>query len=108
MEEATARETAKTYQYCSVQLNAFSLMLVTALSAFCGGIGWALILLVANWLGMITLDRFGNHLGNFLFFPIFGAFSSALFSLLGYPIYNWVCRNRRGQRLVGIFHDPHN
>ncbi|MDH4563956.1 hypothetical protein [Pseudomonas sp. BN411] len=108
MEGPTASEPNKTYQFCSVQLNVFSLMLVTALSAFCGGIGWALILFIANWLGMVTLERFDNVLVNFIMFPLFGAFFAAVFSLLGYPVYKWVCKNLRGQRLTGIFHNPHN
>ncbi|AYC32046.1 hypothetical protein D3880_06465 [Pseudomonas cavernae] len=108
MDEKLTEEINKTYQYCTVQLNAFSLMLVTALSGFCGGIAWALIIFIADWVGMVSLDRFDKPLVNFIAFPIIGAFGSSLFSIVGYPIYNWVCKNLRGQRLVGIFHDPHN
>lgn len=108
MEDKLSGETVRTYRYCSVQLNAFSLMLVTTLSGFCGGIAWAFILFLADWLGMVTLERFDNPLVNFIGFPIIAAFGSALFALVGYPLYNWVCKNLRGQRLMGIFHEPHN
>ncbi|MDH4607539.1 hypothetical protein [Pseudomonas sp. BN102] len=108
MEDKASSETVRTYRYCSVQLNAFSLMLLTTLSGFCGGIAWALILFLVDGLGMVTLERFDNPLVNFIGFPLLAALGSALFSLVGYPLYNWVCKNLRGQRLMGIFHDPHN
>lgn len=31
-----------------------------------------------------------------------------LFSLVGYPLYAWVCNNIQGQKLAGIFHNPHD
>lgn len=108
MDENSARTETRTYQYCAVQLNAFSLMLVTALSGLCGGISWALLLFAANSLGVVELERFDNPLANIIIFPIFGAFGSALFAVIGFPLYKWVCKNLRGQRLSGIFHNPHD
>lgn len=97
-----------TYQFCTVQLNVFSLMMVTSLSGFCGGISWAFLLVVAKWLGVATLEEFASPLEVFIGFPVLGALGAGLFAVVGYPIYSWVCKNLRGQRLRGTFYDPRN
>nr|WP_143023969.1 hypothetical protein [Pseudomonas benzenivorans] len=98
----------KTFKYCSVQLSLFSLILVTSLSGLCVGLAWALIIAVLDIAGIIELAKFKNYLINFMAFPFLGLFFGALFSIVGYPLYSWACKNLRGQKLSGIFHDPHD
>ncbi|RRQ24715.1 hypothetical protein D5687_00735 [Guyparkeria sp. SCN-R1] len=100
--------TDHTYQYCAVQLNLFSLIKLTGLVGLVGGVSWAGILFVLGVTGLVQMERFDNYLGNFLFFPVFAAFFGVVFSVVGYPLYRWVCQNLRGQKLAGIFHRPHN
>ena len=82
--------------------------MLTALSGLCGGISWSIILFLLDSVGMVTLERFDSFSTNIFMFPMFGAFGSGLFAIVGYPIYSWVIKNLRGQRLSGIFHTPHN
>ena len=107
--ENQAHQNEKTaFKYCAVQLSLFSLLLVTSLSGLCGGLAWAVIITILDISGVIELVRFKNYLVNLMFFPVLGAFFGALFSIVGYPIYAWVCRNLRGQKLSGTFHNPHD
>ena len=106
MNNDQAPATKNSYQFCTVQLNLFSLMMLTGLSGLCGGIAWSVILIVADWQGIIALEKFDGPLEVFIGFSFVGAFGSALFALVGYPIYNWVCKSIRGQNLRGTFYDP--
>ena len=98
---------AGTYGHCAVQLNLFSLILVTLLSAVCGGLCMAAIMAVVQLLGFIEFQRFDDPVINFIMFPLLAGFFSAVFAVLGYPLYRWICKNIRGQKLGGIFHNPH-
>ncbi len=97
-----------TYTHCTVQLNLFSLMKVVGLVGIAGGISWALIISGLDMFGLIELTRFENYLVNIFGFPVLGAAFGMLFSFVGYPIYAWFCKNNRGQKLSGIFHNPIN
>jgi hypothetical protein len=97
----------KTYKYCAVQLNLFSLLKITGLIGLGGGLSWAVFISTLDILGLIQLDRFDNYLVNIIAFPLMAAFFGMLFSFVGYPIYAWVCKNNQGQKLAGIFHNPH-
>lgn len=108
MDATPAKIEVRSYKYCKVKLSMFSLVLLTALSGFCGGISWSLIIFTLDGIGIITLERFDNFLSNILLFPMFAAFGSGLFAIVGYPIYGWVIKNMRGQRLSGVFFAPHN
>jgi hypothetical protein len=87
----------------AVQLNLLSLVLLTALSGFCGGLTWAVITSILDFLGFIELDKFSSYIVNLVTFPLIGMFFSAFFSMIGYPIYKWRCRQIRGQKLSGLF-----
>lgn len=87
----------------AVQLNLLSLVLLTALSGFCGGLAWAIITSILDLLGFIELDKFNSYIINLVTFPLIGMFFSAFFSMIGYPIYKWRCRKIRGQKLFGLF-----
>lgn len=95
-----------TYSFCAVQLNLLSLIKVVALVGVGGGVSWALIIIVLDMFGLIELVRLDDYLINLIVFPIFGGFFGVLFSVVGYPIYAWVCKSSRGQKLAGIFHNP--
>ncbi|KXS53061.1 MAG: hypothetical protein AWU57_2554 [Marinobacter sp. T13-3] len=97
-----------TYSRCAVQLNLYSLIKVTGLIGLAGGISWALIICLLDMVGLIELVRFESYLTNLIAFPMAAAFFGVLFSIVGYPIYAWVCKNARGQKLSGIFHAPRN
>ena len=102
-----AEEEETTYSRCAVQLSLFSLMQVGVLTGLCGGLTMAAGLSVLNLLPLIHLGNAGNPLTAFVMFPGLGVFSGLLFPLAGYPLYTWVCKNKRGQKLSGIFHNPH-
>jgi len=87
----------------AVQLNLLSLVLVTGLSGFCGGLAWAIITSVLDMIGLIHLVKFNSYIVNLITFPLIGLFFSAFFSVIGYPIYKWRCRQIRGQKLSGLF-----
>jgi hypothetical protein len=108
MESDASQSSNITFAYCTVQLNAFSLMMITALSGLCGGIAWALILIIAEWLGIITTEKFDGPMEILIGFPVLGALGAGLFAIIGYPLYNWVCKNIRGQHLRGTFYNPRN
>jgi hypothetical protein len=96
MEDPSLSIRNESYKYCKAKLSLFSLITLTALSGFCGGISWSIILCLLDSVGMITLERLDNFLANILMFPMFGAFGSGLFAIIGYPIYSWVIKNIRG------------
>ncbi|MEA3411495.1 MAG: hypothetical protein U9R74_08135 [Pseudomonadota bacterium] len=98
----------KTFKYCAVQLNLLSLIKVTTVIGFCGGLSWALVVFVLDVANIIEATRFKNYWVNFIVFSIFGAFFGAASSVLGYPLYSWFCKKNHGQKLSGIFHDPHD
>lgn len=108
MSHESAEVTSRTFKYCTVQLSLFSLMMLTSLSGFCGGLVWAAILVFARSIGLAELENFDGVIEIFIGFPIVGGLGAGLFALVGYPIYNWVCNNIRGQRLRGTFFEPHN
>ena len=87
----------------AVQLNLLSLVLLTGLSGFCGGLAWALITSFLDMIGLIELVKFNSYIANLITFPLIGLFFSAFFSVIGYPIYKWRCRQIRGQKLSGLF-----
>ncbi|GEM_PF-568572 len=87
----------------AVQLNFLSLVLVTSLSGFCGGLAWAVLTSVLDFIGFIHLVKFNSYIANLITFPLIGLFFSAFFSVIGYPIYKWRCRQIRGQKLSGLF-----
>jgi hypothetical protein len=103
MSEEKMDTTPTAHTQSAVQLSLVSLVLVTALAGFCGGLAWALLTAVLDLFGFIHLDKFGSYISNLLTFPLIGLFFSAFFSVMGYPIYKWVCRRIRGQKLSGLF-----
>ena len=108
MEDAPVVTETVSYKYCKVKLSLFSLIMLTALSGFCGGISWAIALFVLDLIAIITLERLDNILINLIIFPMMGAFGAGLGAIIGYPIYGWVIKNMRGQGLSGTFFNPHN
>jgi len=95
--------TPTAYTQSAVQLNLLSLVLVTGLSGFCGGLVWALITSFLDLIGFIQLVKFDSFIVNLITFPLIGLFFSAFFSVIGYPIYKWRCKKIRGQKLSGLF-----
>jgi len=87
----------------AVQLNLLSLILVTGLSGFCGGLVWALITALLDIIGLIELVKFNSYIVNLLTFPLIGLFFSAFFALIGYPLYQYRCKRIKGQKLSGLF-----
>ncbi len=98
----------RTYRYCAVQLNIFSLLLVNSLTGFCGGLSFAFIFSISNFIGIVNPEKFDNYIVNFIGFSFLGLLFGVLFSIVGYPLYTWVCKNIKGQKLSGIFHNPHD
>lgn len=96
----------KTYSYCEVQLNLFSLFKLSVFAGVFGGLAWALLLWFLSLSGLMHSIRFDNYLMNFITFPIMAVLISGSCSLLGYPLYAWYCRQNRGMKLRGIFHNP--
>jgi hypothetical protein len=97
-----------TYSRGAVQLSLFSLVQVGVLPGLCGGLTMAAGLSVLNLLPLIHPGNAGHPpLTAFVMFPGLGVFSGLLFPMTGYPLYTWVCKNKRGQKLSGIFHNPH-
>ena len=99
-------ESPRSYGSCTVQLNLFSLIMLTSLSGLCGGLAWSVILIIADWLGIVTQEKFDSAFEILIGFSVVGALGAGLFALVGYPIYNWICNNIRGQTLRGTFYDP--
>ena len=87
----------------AVQLNLVSLVLITGLAGFSGGLAWAVLTTVLDLFGFIQLDKFGSYISNLLTFPLIGLFFSAFFSVIGYPVYKRICKRLRGQKLSGLF-----
>jgi len=87
----------------AVQLNLLSLVLITGLSGFCGGVAWAVLTSILDMIGFIELTKFNSYITNLITFPLIGLFFSAFFSIVGYPIYKWLCNKIRGQKLSGLF-----
>ena len=58
----------------AVQLNLLSLVLLTGLSGFCGGLAWALITSFLDMIGLIELVKFNSYVVNLLTFPLMGLF----------------------------------
>jgi hypothetical protein len=98
----------KTYKYCAVQLSFFSLIKTTALICICGGISWACIIYILDVVSIIELITFDTLLVNLIVFPGMAAVAGTILSVTGYPLYLWVCKKRHGQKLAGIFHNPHD
>jgi len=97
-------DTQPTPQHQSaVQLNLLSLVLLTGLSGFCGGLAWALITSLLDMIGLIELVKFNSYVVNLLTFPLMGLFFSVFFAIVGYPFYRWRCQQIRGQKLSGFF-----
>jgi len=103
MSEEKMDTTPTAHTQSAVQLNLVSLVLVTGLAGFCGGFAWAVLTAVLNLFGFIQLDKFGSYIINLLTFPLIGLFFSAFFSVIGYPVYKWICQRLRGQKLSGLF-----
>jgi hypothetical protein len=101
VEEMDSTPTAHTQS--AVQLNLLSLVLVTGLSGFCGGLVWAVITSFLDLIGVIQLVKFDSFIVNLITFPLIGLFFSAFFAVIGYPIYKWRCKKVRGQKLSGLF-----
>jgi hypothetical protein len=101
VEEMDSTPTAHTQS--AVQLNLLSLVLVTGLSGFCGGLVWAVITSFLDLIGFIQLVKFDSFIVNLITFPLIGLFFSAFFAVIGYPIYKWRCKKVRGQKLSGLF-----
>ncbi len=95
--------TAQSHQQSAVQLNLVSLVLVTGLSGFCGGLAWAILTAILDMVGIIELVKFNSYVVNLLTFPLIGLFFSAFFACVGYPFYRWRCRQIQGQKLSGFF-----
>lgn len=87
----------------AVQLNLLSLILITGLSGFCGGLAWAFITAFLDMIGFIELVKFNSYIVNFITFPLIGLFFSAFFASIGYPIYRYRCKRIKGQKLSGLF-----
>jgi hypothetical protein len=103
MSDNNLNTTPTTLTRSAVSLNLLSLILVTGLSGFCGGLVWAIITALLDIFGMIELDKFNSYITNFLTFPLMGLFFSAFFALTGYPLYQYFCQKINGQKLSGIF-----
>jgi hypothetical protein len=95
--------TPTTQTHSAVKLNLLSLVLVTSLSGFCGGLVWALITSLLDIIGLIELVKFNSYISNLLTFPLIGLFFSAFFALVGYPLYQYFCQKIKGQKLSGLF-----
>jgi ABC-type enterochelin transport system permease subunit len=103
MSDNNINTTPTTQTHSAVKLNLLSLVLVTSLSGFCGGLVWAVITSLLDILGLIELIKFSSYITNFLTFPLIGLFFSAFFALLGYPLYQYFCQKIKGQKLSGLF-----
>jgi len=93
--------------HSAVQLNLLSLVLITSLSGFCGGLVWAFITALLDFVGLIELVKFNSYIVNFISFPLIGLFFSAFFAMIGYPLYQYRCKRIKGQKLSGRFIQPH-
>jgi hypothetical protein len=103
MSEEKIETTPTAHTQSAVQLNLLSLVMITALSGFCGGLAWAVLTSILDLLGFIHLVKFNSYIVNLITFPLIGLFFSGFFSVMGYPIYKWRCRQTRGQKLSGLF-----
>lgn len=103
MSEQNSDTTTASHDQSAVQLNLLSLVLVTGLSGFCGGLAWAILTSVLDMIGLIELVQFNSYVANLLTFPLIGLFFSAFFACVGYPFYRWRCRQIGGQKLSGLF-----
>ncbi len=103
MSEQNMDTTVSAHSQSAVQLNLLSLVLLTSLSGFCGGIAWAILTSVLDMIGIIGLVKFNSYIVNLVTFPLIGLFFSAFFAAVGYPLYRWYCKRIRGQRLSGQF-----
>ena len=66
--------TPTTQTHSAVKLNLLSLILVTSLSGFCGGLVWAVITSLLDIIGLIELVKFNSYISNLLTFPLIGFF----------------------------------
>lgn len=103
MSEQNMDSIPEAHQKSAVQLNLLSLVLLTGLSGFCGGLTWAILTSLLDMIGIIELVKFNSYIVNLLTFPLIGLFFSAFFAFVGYPFYRWRCRQIRGQKLSGLF-----
>lgn len=101
-------ETKGTFRFCTGQLSLSSVLTVASLSAFCGGIAFALVISICSYTRILRLAIFGNYLVNLIVFPLGGTFFAALFAMIGFPIYAWICKKMCGQKLQGVFRNPSN
>ncbi len=97
-----------TFKYCTVELSAFSLMCISGLSAWCGGLMTTLLMIVASWFGMSDFIQATGIIFPLIVNPILAAVFGGIGAVLGYPFYRWICKKARGQRMTGIFHNPHD
>ncbi|HAU06520.1 MAG TPA: hypothetical protein DCS49_01855 [Gammaproteobacteria bacterium] len=91
------------YTHCHAQLTVFSVVLITALSGFCGGIAWALIMALLQTLDILQSAIFNSLIINLFTFPLIGLFLGGFFSLIGYPIFRYINQLTTGLRLSGHF-----
>ncbi len=95
--------TPSAHKNSAVQLSLMSLVMVTGLSGFCGGLAWAIITALLDMIGLIHLDKFNSFITNIITFPMIGLFFGGFFALVGFPIFKPICRRIRGLKLSGLF-----
>lgn len=103
MSEQNMDTTVSAHSQSAVQLNLLSLVLLTSLSGFCGGLAWAVLTSVLDMIGIIELVKFNSYIVNLVTFPLIGLFFSSFFAFVGFPIYRWYCKRIKGQKLSGLF-----
>lgn len=95
--------TPSAYKNSTVQLSLVSVMMVAGLSGFSGGLAWAIITELMEFIGLIHLDTFSSFIANIITFPMIGLFFGAFFAFVGYPIFKSICRRFKGLKLSGLF-----
>jgi hypothetical protein len=95
-----------TYSKCSVLLSLLSLIKVTALAGFCGGLSWGVLRCFLDFMQIKEFSIFNNYMVTIIGFPVLGFAIGIASAVFGYPLYKWICINNEGQDLIGVFHNP--